>query len=337
MIECALTAEQQALPHADSRALLFMFTASAPPFSSTAARGQQAAGASAAQPASSLDVCCLEGCGLGWRVRPPLQRRSPWSVSAQRMRLCIEAMGGAKVEHVYTLLEHHELAPSTSFEVNIGDLHAGDAVHVVALVWVPPVEEPVPLSDAVRFSLQYIDAVKIETKSCELCATLARPPVRAHHRTTRARTWVPAPRRAPLDASLPHPSPPSFLCLAPPPFGTPLPSRPPTVCSPFRRGLYAIDAIGRVATQIGASSPLSAPCGPPVSLDRERNRVVVAEALHRAAVAANSGSLEAACVLLSEVCDALRGARAAARAGGRGAGEMLQASGGDGPVGGVSV
>ena len=35
-------------------------------------------------------------------------------------------------------------------------------------------------------------------------------------------------------------------------------------------------------------------------MDRERNRVLVAESLHRAAAAANSGSLDAACTLLAD-------------------------------------
>ena len=37
-----------------------------------------------------------------------------------------------------------------------------------------------------------------------------------------------------------------------------------------------------------------------MSLDRERNRVLVAEALQRAAMIANNGNLEAACLLLAE-------------------------------------
>jgi parallel beta-helix repeat protein len=40
--------------------------------------------------------------------------------------------------------------------------------------------------------------------------------------------------------------------------------------------------------------------GPPVALDRERNRVLVAEALQRAAMVANNGNLDAACLLLAE-------------------------------------
>ena len=40
---------------------------------------------------------------------------------------------------------------------------------------------------------------------------------------------------------------------------------------------------------------------PPIPLDRERNRVLVAEALQRAALAANNGSLDSACTMLSEV------------------------------------
>ena len=125
---------------------------------------------------SALDVCSSEGCGLRWRVRPPLQRRSPWTVSAQRMRLCIEALGGAKVEKVYTLLDHHELAPCISYEVSIGDLHAGDAIHVPVLIWLPALSGATSAMETVRFSLQYVDAVKIDTKSTELTASVARPP-----------------------------------------------------------------------------------------------------------------------------------------------------------------
>jgi hypothetical protein len=128
---------------------------------------------------SALDVCSLEGCGLRWRVRPPLQRRSPWTVAAQRMRLCIEALGGAKVEKVYTLLDHHELAPCISYEVCIGDLHAGDAVHVPVLIWLPALSGATPVMEAVRFSLQYVDAVKIDTKTAELTASVSRPAVRS--------------------------------------------------------------------------------------------------------------------------------------------------------------
>lgn len=179
---------------------------------------------------SALDVCSLEGCGLRWRVRPPLQRRSPWTVSAQRMRLCIEALGGAKVEKVYTLLDHHELAPCISYEVSIGDLHAGDAIHVPVLIWLPALSGATSAMETVRFSLQYVDAVKIDTKSTELTASVARPP--------------------PGEASMLTPS-------------------------------------------------------PPIALDRERNRILVAEAMQRAATVANNGNLDAACLLLAETTSML--------------------------------
>ena len=177
----------------------------------------------------ALEVCCLEGCGLGWRVRPPLVRRSPWTVTAQRMRLCIEALGGAKVEKVYTLLDHHELAPCISYEVSIGDLHAGDECHVPVLIWLPALEAELPMMDVVRFSLQYVDAIKIDTKSCEVCAGVARP------------------------------------------------------------------AAGAVADAVSLAP------APPLTLDRERNRVLVWEALNRAALRANSGNLDGACSLLADV------------------------------------
>jgi len=48
-------------------------------------------------------------------------------------------------------------------------------------------------------------------------------------------------------------------------------------------------------------SPVSVvPHGLPLAMDRERSRVLVAESLHRAAAAANSGSLDAACALLAD-------------------------------------
>ena len=83
------------------------------------------------------------------------------------MRLCVEALGGAKIEKVYTLLDHHELAPCISYEVCVGDLHAGDSCHVPVLVWLPALAASMPVMDSVRFSLQYVDAVKIENKSIQ--------------------------------------------------------------------------------------------------------------------------------------------------------------------------
>ena len=109
--------------------------------------GEVDAAASAPQ---FLDVCSLEGCGLGWRVRT-LARRRPWTVVAQRMRLCMEAPGGARIERVYTLLENHEIAPHVSHEVCIGDLHAGDTCLVPVLLWLPALDAPTLLAEAVRF------------------------------------------------------------------------------------------------------------------------------------------------------------------------------------------
>ena len=55
------------------------------------------------------------------------------------------------------------------------------------------------------------------------------------------------------------------------------------------------------AFQAGLALAEAAPNhAPPVALDRERNRVLVAEALQRAAMVANNGNLEAACMLLAE-------------------------------------
>ena len=202
MCELVCTAECDALPCDESKSLLFMATVSAPPLCAPVPGGSRgvasggsrgggggslagpsAAGLSELAPASAaslqlLDICSLEGCGLGWRVRPPLRRRSPWTVVAQRMRLTVEAVGGAKVDKLYTLLDHHELAPRMSYEVCIGDLHAGDACHVPVLVWLPAAAEPASYAEAVRFSLIYEDALKIDTKACDMGAGVARGTVR---------------------------------------------------------------------------------------------------------------------------------------------------------------
>jgi hypothetical protein len=138
------------------------------------------------------------------------------------MKLCVEAVGGAKIEKLYTLLDHHELAPRSSYEVCIGDLHAGDSCHLPILVRLPALSSPASYMDVVRFSLTYVDALKIDTKTCDVCAGIARAEI------------SPKPQALPLD------------------------------------------------------------------MDRERNRVLVAESLHRAAAAANSGSLDAACTLLAD-------------------------------------
>ena len=53
-------------------------------------------------------------------------------------------------------------------------------------------------------------------------------------------------------------------------------------------------------SQAGLSAESQGPPTAPISLDRERNRVLVAEALQRAAMVANNGNLEAACLLLAE-------------------------------------
>jgi len=143
------------------------------------------------------------------------------------MKLCVEAVGGAKIEKLYTLLDHHELAPRSSYEVCVGDLHAGDACHLPILVRLPTLSAPASYMDAVRFSLTYVDALKIDTKTCDGCA-----------------------------------------------------------------GISRMDSV---------ASPISVvPHGLPLAMDRERSRVLVAESLHRAAAAANSGSLDAACALLAD-------------------------------------
>jgi len=126
---------------------------------------------------ASPGVSCLEGCGLGWRVPPTLSRRSPWTVVAQRTRLCIEAVGGAKVERLYTLLDHTEVSPRVSYEVSLDDLHAGDKCYILVRLTLPALGAPAPLEDVIRVSLAYVDAVSIDTKSCEAGVGIARPQV----------------------------------------------------------------------------------------------------------------------------------------------------------------
>jgi hypothetical protein len=244
-----------ALVHTEAKPLLFMFTIAAPQLpdlekSSASAPAKllvrtgtdvnhddgiaggkvgTAAAGTPSSPSFHAGVCSLEGCGLGWRVRPPLVRRSPWTVSVQRAQLCIEAVGGAKIERVYTLLEQRELSPCISYEVTVGDLHAGDSCHVPVLVWLPALSAPAATSAVVKFSLTYVDAVKIDSKTCELTAGIARPSA--------------------TDSSPPPPSTPRA----------------------------------------------------PVAMERERHRVEAAEALQRAAIAANGGNPEGACAVLSEM------------------------------------
>jgi len=125
---------------------------------------------------------------------------------------------------LYTLLDHHELAPCISYEVSMGDLHAGDECHVPVLIWLPALAADLPMMDVVRFSMQYVDAVKIDNKSIELCCGVARP---------------------------------------------------------------------------AGAEPL--PPILPICLDRERNRVLVWEALSRAALFANNSNLDGACTLLTDL------------------------------------
>ena len=197
MCDLTVSAEFESVAHGETKPVMFMATVTAPPLSqlqlgsraTTAMSSSHAAsmappsasltlsvsrGEPAVAGSQALDVCCLEGCGLGWRVRPPLHRRGPWEVVAQRMKLCVEAVGGAKIEKLYTLLDHHELAPRSSYEVCVGDLHAGDACHLPILVRLPTLSAPASYMDAVRFSLTYVDALKIDTKSCDGCASISR-------------------------------------------------------------------------------------------------------------------------------------------------------------------
>lgn len=124
-----------------------------------------------------VGVGCLEGCGLGWRVRPPISRRSPWTVVAQRIRLCVEAVGGCSIEKLYTLLDHNEVSPRVSFEVALQDLHPGDVFHLPVRVSVPVLGGATTSGEAVRFSLAYVDAATIEAKTSAVGVSVARPQV----------------------------------------------------------------------------------------------------------------------------------------------------------------
>ena len=168
---------------------------------------------------------------------------------AQRMRLCMEAVGSARIEKVYTLHDHHEITPRISYEVSIGDLHAGDVCHVPILVWLPKLHVPAAHIEIVRFTLFYVDALKIDTKSCNICASISRPAV-----------------------------------IFPSPVAPTLPA-----CS-------ALDVHACLSLQARSHrSP-----GVPIPLLRERNRVLVAEALQQASLAANNRRLDTACSLLVE-------------------------------------
>ena len=193
VVTVELVSETTKLSSRESNSLLFMASVKAPSnqsFHQSAMKRNHAPSASGSRcntgfsltelnvtPQPLADVCCLEGCGLGWRVRPPLRRRGPWTVMAQRMRLCVEALGSAKIEKVYTLHDHHELTPRVSYEVSVGDLHAGDVCHIPVLVWLPQLHVPAAHMEVVRFTLIYMDAMKIDTKSCDVCATISRPAV----------------------------------------------------------------------------------------------------------------------------------------------------------------
>lgn len=202
MCDLAVQVEMAELEAGDSRAVLFMATVAtsgtSQPHQTVASRSLSGSTRSHAPPlagggrgtsslseltptfmtaAQPVDVCHLEGCGLGWRVRPPLQRRGPWTVVAQRIRLSVEAICGAKIEKVYTLYEYHELSHRMNYEVSIGDLHAGDVCHVPVLIWLPRLHAPISKMEVIRFSLTYVDAVKIETRSCDVCASISRPAV----------------------------------------------------------------------------------------------------------------------------------------------------------------
>jgi len=125
---------------------------------------------------SAVDVCYLEGSSVGWQVMPALTRKSPWTAVGQKAKLRIEAAGPCKIDRIFTLHDQQEIAPGLAYDVSIGDLHAGDVCHVPVQVCVPAVAAPLVDMDMLRFSLLYLDAVKIEAKAIDSSLRLARPP-----------------------------------------------------------------------------------------------------------------------------------------------------------------
>ena len=217
-----------------------------------AARGQRDARAALARERGAVAAgrrCLLpRGCGLGWRVRPrgagavgglgaadAAERRGAWR---RADREGVHAARPPRARAAHELRGVRRRPPRR------------DECHVPVLVSLPALAVPVPCVQVVRFLLTYVDALRIDTKSTELCTTIVQP------RCARA------PRRRPL------PSP-----------------RPP-------RSPISPRSAGRVGPARAAAA---------ARLDRPRaHRVLVAEALHRAAAAANAGSLDGACAQLAE-------------------------------------
>src|SRR6056297_1898823 len=160
-LELSCSVECDSLPAGTSRSVLMMATVRAPPRNSIGTPGTpgapppapaEQARAIGEQSPRMMGVGCLEGCGLGWRVRPLLSRRSPWTVVAQRVRLCVEAAGGCSLEKLYTVLEHSEVSPRVSFEVALRDLHPGDIFHLPVRVSLPALDGAATCAEVVRFS-----------------------------------------------------------------------------------------------------------------------------------------------------------------------------------------
>ena len=91
------------------------------------------------------------------------------------MRLRIEALGGTKIERVYTTFELLEMAHFTDYHVNLGNLYTGETCHIPVLLWLPPLASATHAMETVRFSLEYVDVDKFDAQACEICARLARP------------------------------------------------------------------------------------------------------------------------------------------------------------------
>ena len=250
---------------------------------------------SAPQPTVEHTVGSLEECGLGWRVRTTAARRSPWGVFAQRVRLCVEAVGDAVVEKLYTLLEHKEVAPHACFEVMVGDLYTGDSLHIPVRVALPALGAAPVSNTVLRFSLAYIDAATIDTKSCEVGVAIARPMVshlsRSNACAFSAATLVhsPAPwgdldrlRLASFADTVA-----SSRASWPNLYTGPAPTHRPAPCT--WQGISEIRPCSFDSSRAA------------IIMDRERLCVVVSEAMHHAAAQANGGHIVAASKVLADV------------------------------------
>lgn len=174
-VELSCFVEFGALPAGASDPVLVMAAVYAPAQSSGSGPSLEAS--LPLRPAAT-QVCRLEGCGLGWRVRPPLDRRSPWGASAQGARLVVEPLGGSKLERLYTLLEQTETTSGAGHEVLLGDLHSGDACLIPILVQPPPLDSPVARAELLRMRVDYVDSADLMGCSEEAVACIMRPQAR---------------------------------------------------------------------------------------------------------------------------------------------------------------